>query len=153
MEKGMKPKEQKPWTVERVVGHLVEMRVNRLDSTDEVKRFTEAIVKVGSVTPEAVFIVDLRTPVIFAQPVAAALIELMTKANRVRRKTAILLAGEHAVFGMQLGRLVRQVGDPKRQTFTDPEEMLNWLEDTLTDAEAKRAKIFVGSYKGLSSAS
>jgi hypothetical protein len=153
MEMGMKPKEQKPWTVDRIVGHLVEMRVNRLDSTDEVKRFSEAIVKVGTATPEAVFIVDIRTPVIFAQPVATALIELMTRANRVRRKTAILMAGEHAVFGMQLGRLVRQVGDPKRQTFTDPDEMIAWLSDTLTEAEGKRARVFVGSHKGLSTAS
>ena len=149
----MKAKEQKPWTVERTVGHLVEIRVNRLDSTDEVKRFSDAIVKLGSTTPDAVFLVDLRTPVIFAQPVASAVIELMTKANRVRKKTAILLAGEHAVFSMQLARLVKQVGDPKRQTFTDPNELLEWLTDSLTEPETKRAKTFIGAYKGLSSAS
>jgi len=153
MEEEMKPKELKPWTVERVVGHLVEMRVNRLDTTEEVNRFSAAIVKMGSTTPEAVFIVDLRSPVIFTQPVAAAVIELMTRANRVRRKTAMLMAGEHAVFGMQLSRLVRQVGDPKRQTFTDPEEMLAWLSDCLSEAEQKRAVTFVGAHKGLSTAS
>jgi len=153
MEEEMKPKELKPWTVERVVGNLVEMRVNRLDTTEEVNRFSAAIVKMGSTTPEAVFIVDLRSPVIFTQPVAAAVIELMTRANRVRRKTAMLMAGEHAVFGMQLSRLVRQVGDPKRQTFTDPEEMLAWLSDCLSEAEQKRAVTFVGAHKGLSTAS
>ena len=147
------PKEQKPWTVERVVGHLVEMRVNRFDSTDEVKRFSDAIIKMGSATPDAVFLVDLRTPVIFTQPVASAVIEMMTRANRVRRKTAMLLAGQHAVFGMQLARLVRQVGDPKRQTFTDPVELLAWLSDTLTEAEQKRATVFIGAHTGLSSAS
>ena len=149
----MKGNEQKPWTVERTVGHLLEMRVNRLDSTDEVKRFADAIVKLGSQTPEAVFIVDLRTPTIFSQPVASALIQLMTRANRVRAKTAILFAPEHAVFGMQLTRLVRQVGDPNRQTFTNPDEMLEWLADVLTEMEKKRAKAFVGAYKGLSTAS
>jgi hypothetical protein len=129
------------------------MRVNRLDSTEEVKRFSNAIVKVGTATPDAVFIVDLRTPIIFAQPIATAIAELMTRANRVRRKTAILLAGEHAVFSMQLSRLVRQVGDPKRQTFVDPEDLLAWLSDALTEEEAKRANTFIGLHKGLSTAS
>jgi hypothetical protein len=149
----MKPKEERPWTVEKTVGHLLEMRVNRLQSTDDVKRFADAIVKLAGQTLDAVFIVDLRAPVVFSQVVATALIELMTRANRVRRKTAILYAPEHAVFGMQLTRLVKQVGDPKRQTFTDPEEMLVWLADALTDPEMKRAKTFVGAHKGLSTAS
>lgn len=149
----MKGKDQKPWTVERTVGHLLEIRVNRFDSVEEVKRFSDAIVKLASTTPDAVFVVDLRTPFIFAQPVANAVIEMMTRANRVRQKTAILLAPEHAVFSMQMTRLVRQVGDPKRQTFTDPEEMLSWLGDVLTEMEAKRAKTFIGAHKGLSTAS
>ena len=149
----MKAKEQRSWTVEKTVGHLVEIRVNRLDSIDEVKRFSDAIQRTASATPEAVLIVDLRSPVVFPQPVTSAVVELMTKANKIRRKTAIMLAGEHAVFSMQLGRLVRQVADPKRQTFSDPDEMLAWLSDVLTDAEKKRAKEFAGLQKGLSSAS
>ena len=149
----MKAKEQRSWTVEKVVGHLVEIRVNRLDSIEEVKRFSDAIQRTATSTSDAVLIVDLRTPVVFPQPVTSAVVELMTRANKVRKKTAILLAGEHAVFSMQLGRLVRQVGDPKRQTFSDPDEMLAWLNDALTDVEKKRAKEFAGAHKGLSTAS
>ncbi len=148
----MKTKEQRSWTVEKVVGHLVEIRVNRLETVDEVKKFSDAIVRVGASTPDAVLLVDLRTPVVFPQPVAAAVTELMTRANKVRRKTAIMLAGEHAVFSMQLGRLVRQVGDPKRQTFQDVDEALTWLGESLTDAEKKRARSFLGPNKGLSTA-
>jgi len=138
----MKGKEQRSWTVDKVVGNLVEIRVNRLDSIDDVKRFSDAIVKTAGATPDAILIVDLRTPVVFPQAVTNAVIDLMTRANKVRRKTAILLAGEHAVFSMQLGRLVRQVGDPKRQTFSDPDDMLNWIADSLSDAEKKRAREF-----------
>ena len=149
----MKTKEQRAWTVEKVVGHLVEIRANRLDTIEDVKKFSDAIMRTGASTPDAVLLVDLRTPVVFPQPVAAAVSELMTRANKVRRKTAIMLAGEHAVFSMQLGRLVRQVGDPKRQTFTDVDEALNWLGDSLTDAEKKRARTFLGPNVGLSTAS
>lgn len=149
----MKTNEQRSWTVEKVVGRLVEIRVLRLDTIEEVKRFSDAIQRAASLTHDAILIVDLRTPVVFPQPVTSAVIELMTRANKVRRKTAILVAGDHAVFSMQLGRLVRQVGDPKRQTFNDPDEMLAWLGDGLTDAEKKRAKAFTSPYKGISTAS
>jgi hypothetical protein len=149
----MKNKEERSWTVEKVVGHLIEVRVRRLDTVEEVKRFADAIVKLASLTPDAVAIVDLRAPVVFPQPVATAVIELMTRATKVRRKTAIMLASEHAVFSMQLGRLVRQVGDAKRQTFNDPNELLSWVSESLTEAEAKRAKEFIGGHKGLSTAS
>ncbi len=149
----MKPNEDRPWTIEKVVGQLVEMRVYRLASTEEVQKFSDAIVKAGGQTPNGIFLVDLRTPVVFSQTVATAVIKLMTRANRVRKKTAILLAPDHAVFGMQFSRLVREVGDPNRQTFTEAEELVTWLSDVLTDAEKKRAKTFIGSHKGLSAAS
>ena len=149
----MKNKDERQWTVEKVVGHLVEIRVNRLDTVEEVKRFSDSIVRVASVTTDAVLIVDLRTPTVFPQPVATALIELMTRANKVRRKTAIMTASEHAIFSMQLGRLVRQVGDPKRQAFNDPHELLDWVGEALTEAERKRAKEFIGIRSGLSTAS
>jgi hypothetical protein len=148
----MKTKEQRSWSVEKVVGHLVEIRVTRLDSVEEVKKFSDSIVRISASTPAAVLIVDLRTPVVFPQPVAAAVIDLMTRANKVRQKTAIMLEGGHAVFSMQFGRLVRAVGDPKRQTFTDVDEALAWLGDSLADAEKKRAKTFLGANKGLSTA-
>lgn len=144
---------QQPWTVEKVVGRLIEIRVNRLDSTDEVKRFSEAIQAMGAATPDAIMLVDLRAPYVFPPPVANAVIALMTRANKVRRKTAILLAGEHAVFSLQFGRLVKQVGDPNRRTFTDPKSLLEWIGDTVTEAEGRRAKEFIGAHKGLSTAS
>jgi hypothetical protein len=148
----MKPNVQRPWTVERRVGYLVEIRVNHLDSLDEVRRFTNEIVKVAGPSGECVLVVDLRTPVIFAPDVADGVIALMTRANRVRKKTGILLADEHAVFGMQLARLVRKVGDPNRQTFYNPVQMLTWLADVVTPDEAKRAHGFIGVHRALDSA-
>jgi hypothetical protein len=127
------------------VGRLIEMRVNHLDSTDEVEHFSQAIQRMGATTPNAVMVVDLRTPLVFSPPVTKAVVMLMTRANRVRRGTAILLAGEHAVFSLQFVRLVKQVGDPDRQTFTDPDELLAWIDDCLDPREKTRAKVFVHS--------
>jgi hypothetical protein len=148
----MKPQAPRPWTVERHVGHVVEIRVNFLEAVEDVKRFTNDIVKVAGPTGDSVLIVDLRTPVVFTADVAEGVAALMTRANRVRKKTGILLADEHAVFAMQLSRLVRKVGDPNRQTFYDPAQMLAWLSDALTSEEQRRAKAFLGAHKALDSA-
>jgi len=148
----MKPQAEKPWTVERRVGNLVEIRVNHLPSLEEVRRFSNEIVKQAGPAGESVLVVDLRPPIIFAPDVADGVIGLMTRANRVRKKTGILLADEHAVFGMQLTRLVRKVGDPNRQTFYNPVQMLTWLADVLTPDETRRAHAFIGVHRALDSA-
>jgi hypothetical protein len=93
--------------------------------------------------PNAVLIVDLRTPLIFSDAVGNAVIQLMSRVNKVRRKTAILVASEHALFSLQLRRLVREVGDPARQAFSDPASALGWLAGDLDDAEKARAREFV----------
>jgi hypothetical protein len=138
----MNAKKQPPWTVEKVAGRLIQIRVNGLDSPYEVQRFSEAIQKAAAATRDAVLIVDLRTPIVFEEAVANAVIELMTKANNVRTKTAILLAADHKLFGLQLRRLARQAGDPQRQTFEDPDEMLSWIGDALNTVEKRHAKEF-----------
>jgi len=131
------------WTVERNEGHLIEIFVHTLESTEEVKAFSQAIYDVASRTTDAILVVDLRTPVVFPEPVAKAVLELMVRANSVRKKTAILLSNEHAIFGLQLTRLAKQAGDPKRQTFTSPAGLIAWLDAELSTREKARLRSFV----------
>jgi hypothetical protein len=73
-----------------------------------------------------------------------AVLALMLRANSVRKKTAILLSRARATFGLQLGRLTKQAGDPRRRTFTDAEEAIAWLEEDLTAIEKARIRAFLG---------
>lgn len=134
---------QRPWTVEKFAGRVVEIFVRRLESKFEVERFSQAIYELAVHTSDAVLIVDLRTPVVFSDGVATAVVDLMVRANSVRKKTAILLSNQHAVFGLQLGRLAKQAGDPKRRTFTDPGALMSWLDEDLTLTEKVRVREFL----------
>ena len=135
--------DERSWTVERNEGRLIEIFVHSLQSTEEVRAFSQGIYDVAIKTPEAMLVVDLRTPVVFPEPVAKAVVELMVRANSVRKKTAILLSNEHAIFAMQLVRLAKQAGDPKRRTFTVATELVAWLEDDLSARERARLRSFV----------
>jgi hypothetical protein len=136
-------KDERSWIVERSEGRLVEIFVHSLQSTEEVRAFSQAIYDVSLQTPDAILVVDLRTPVVFPEPVAKAVVELMVRANSVRKKTGILLSNEHAIFAMQLARLAKQAGDPKRRTFTAPSELVAWLEAELSARERARLRSFV----------
>jgi hypothetical protein len=134
---------QRAWTVERLAGRVVEIFVRQLESRFEVERFSYAIYELAVQTTDAIAIVDLRTPVVFSDDVATAVIDLMVLANSVRKKTAILLSNEHAVFGLQLGRLAKQAGDPNRRTFIDPAALISWLDADLTAPEKARVREFL----------
>jgi hypothetical protein len=132
-----------PWTVEKRVGSVVEIFVRTLDTTTEVRRFSQAIYDTAVKTPGALLIVDLRTPVVFSDEVASAVMDLMVRANSVRKKTAILLSNQRAIFGLQLGRLVKDVGARERQTFTDTAALLKWLGKDLSPVEKDRVRAFL----------
>jgi hypothetical protein len=134
---------QRPWTVEKHAGRVVEIFVRHLESRFEVERFSQAIYNLAVKTTDAILIVDLRTPKVFSDDVATAVIDLMVRVNAVRKKTAILFSNEHAVFGLQLGRLTKQAGDPNRRTFLDPTALLDWLDEDLSPAEKARVREFL----------
>ena len=136
-------KDERAWTVERNEGRLVEIHVHSLQSTEEVRALSQAIYDVAIQTPDAILVVDVRTPVVFPEPVAKAVLEMMVRVNTVRKKTAVLLSNERAIFAMQLVRLAKQAGDPKRRTFTTPSDLVAWLEDELSARERARLRSFV----------
>lgn len=132
------------WAVKRTVGHLIEISVDRMESIEEAGLFAKAIFDAMAATPDGIAIVDLRAPTaVFTQPVAAEIGSMMSRASKRRKKTAILLSADNVIFTMQLSRLVREVGDPNRKTFTDAEAALVWLSDALTQTEHARAKEFL----------
>jgi len=136
-------RDQPSWTVERNEGRLIEIAVRSLESPEEVRGFSQAIYDVAIQTSDPILVVDLRDPVVFPEPVAKAVVDLMVRANSVRKKTAILLSDRHAIFGLQLGRLAKQAGDERRRTFTASKELVAWLDGDLSEREKARLRAFV----------
>jgi hypothetical protein len=60
----------------------------------------------------------------------------------------VLLTIEHATFGLQAERLVREAALAVRRTFRDKEKMLAWLGEELTPEELEAAARFLDERKG-----
>ncbi len=130
--------------VENVVGKLIEIHVKSLANMEEMRQFAAQVVDIVGRTPgRPITIVDLRTPSIFAPDVAEALEDMLKRVNPKIERTGVLLAREHAVFSLQLERIVREAWNPSRRTFRDPEQLKTWLHDALTAAELARLEKFL----------
>ena len=131
--------------IEQSVGKLLEIQVANLASLEEMNQFrTQVMEAVVHAPGKAVAVVDLRQPRIFAPEVASALEEMLKRANPKIDRSAVLLARDHAVFSLQLERIIRDAGNPSRRTFRDADQLKAWLKDALTVPEQVRLDRFLG---------
>jgi hypothetical protein len=131
--------------VENKIGRLLEVHVTNLANMEEMGQFRMSILQgVSGTAGKTVAVVDLRQPRIFAPEVATALEQMLEKANPKIERSAVLLAREHAVFSLQLERIVREAANPSRRTFRDSDQLQTWLKDLLTPAEQNRLGRFLG---------
>jgi hypothetical protein len=130
--------------IENVVGRLVEIHVTDLRSMEEMEQFGFQVMETVKAVPgRAVSVVDLRLPRIFAPDVAESLEEMLRRANPKIERSAILLAPSHAIFALQLERLIREAANPARRSFRDPTKLREWAADILSEAEQARLATFV----------
>lgn len=132
--------------VENNSGKLIEIQVSGLRDLDEMHAFRDEVLHaVENVrgAKGAVVVVDLRLPRVFSPEVATSLENMLKRANPRIQRSAVLLAQEHAVFSLQLERLIREAQNPSRRTFRDVEPLREWLSEVLTPAEQSRLDRFL----------
>jgi hypothetical protein len=126
------------------VGKLVEIHVTNLAGMDEMELFRAAVMEaVDHARGKAVVVVDLRLPRVFAPEVATALEQMLKRANPKILRSAVLLAREHAIFSLQLERIIREAGNAQRRSFRDAESLEQWLHDVLAPREEARLQNFL----------
>ncbi len=126
------------------IGKLVLIHVTSLSSIEEVGSFQSEVMHFVNDAPgKAIIVVDLRTPRVFAPEVAAALEEMLKRANPRIQRSAVLLAKEHAVFSLQLERIIREARNPARRTFRNTEDAAEWLRECLNGREAEQLEVFL----------
>jgi hypothetical protein len=126
------------------IGKLVLIHVTSIASLEEIGSFQSEVMHcVNETAVKAIVVVDLRTPRIFAPDVATALEEMLKRANPRIHRSAVLLAKEHAVFSLQLERIIREARNPARRTFRNSEELSQWLHDHLNAREADQLEAFL----------
>ncbi|MCA9552007.1 MAG: hypothetical protein KC933_18350 [Myxococcales bacterium] len=129
-------------SIQNPTGRLCQVVVSSPLTVPEVAAFMAKLPpmfqKVGG---QAVFAVDLRGANVFPVDVAEKLQALLQSDNAAIIKSAYLMA-PGAVFGMQVGRLIRDAKNPNRRAFTDPAELKRFLSEVATPDEAAAAERF-----------
>jgi hypothetical protein len=116
--------------------HLIEIRVRRLDDVSAVASLSAGVYEaVRQIDSGAVIWGDYRGASPISAQVASAWSRDMRHANRSIARSGILLDPANEMFNLQVLRVVQCAGNPSRKLFTDPRELLAWLNDDLTPDE------------------
>lgn len=130
------------------VGRLVELRLAGNPTLEDAARFevdSRRVVAACVAKTKARTIVcsDLRASQIWRPEVTEQLVSLMRRENNHVERHGSLGSGS-ALVGLQVSRLLKEASaDGRRRVFTQPEPLLFWLDEVLTEPERKRVREFL----------
>jgi hypothetical protein len=131
-------------TTEIRVGRLYEHRLGTLASEDELTalRARGMAVMQSSARPMVVC-ADYRQVKFVKVELVAPFVEFLRAVSPKVERSAVLLAPDHAIFTLQMTRMVRDAAAPQRRTFEDPAIAEAWLSEVLSLEERARLHSFL----------
>ncbi len=118
------------------VGRIIEIRVRRLPHVAAVDALGAGVFEaMGRVGSEVVICADYRLATPISPHVADAWSRVMRETNGRITLSALLLDPDNTMFNLQLKRIVRCAGSPGRRLFEDVDELRDWTDYALTEAE------------------
>lgn len=132
------------YTVEARVGRLIEARVHRLSTAEDVDAYGMTIAELAlraRVTP--VLCADHRPVAIYPPAVTDRLVEAFRPNNGRFARIAILVLPSNATLSMQLRRIAREARFEHRKVFAEASDAIAHLVPSLDEAEARRLREFL----------
>ncbi len=127
------------WSIQRVVGKLVEIKISSPVSLEETVPWSAAHDElIASIDGPYVCFVDLAHAKVFPQEVVEGYVKTMKNEARLRRTGTLL--NTSPTFGMQIQRMIREAQNPERRAFRDPRELAAWLGEALDQNEVRRLR-------------
>lgn len=124
-------------------GRLVELRVVTPVTVEEVVELQKAHMAVTqAVDGDYVAAVDLRRAHVFPPQIFERFLAMMSQLNPRLLRSAILINGS-AVLGLQAERAIESAGHPDRKAFREPQELVRWLGEVLSESETSRLRLFL----------
>jgi hypothetical protein len=117
------------WHEQEGVGIIVATGVIR---REDVPTLAIAVRGYAVRSPNVRFLCDCTQLKIFAPEATEELLRLMKEHNHLVQRSAFLVPGE-GVLALQLRRLVRLAGSPKRRVFTSAPSAWEWLREDATE--------------------
>lgn len=135
------------FTVTRGVGRVVDVRVESLKTVTDADNFVNAVRNgvLQTAPAQAVICADHRAVRIYPQEVAERLIFLFNSVNPHIERAGLVVARTNATFSIQIERIVRESLNPQRRVFYEPDALIAWLSEILTDAEAAHIRAFLSA--------
>lgn len=122
-------------SVEHRGGRLIALRIETPVSMDELQA---ALIQFGGfaakVEGKFIPVADCRGATILSPDVSERFTALMRSDNPRIERAAILL-GASAAFSLQLERMVREAGNPRRKTFRAAAELCEWMAEIMLPRE------------------
>lgn len=132
--------------VESQGGRLVEARVWRLGSVEDVDAYSQEVIeKAQGPRIGPVLCADHRRANVYAPTVADRLALAFKPNNHRFERIAILVSTDNALLLMQLQRLTREAGSDRRKVFLQPEGAIEHLALSLDAEDLARARTFLES--------
>ena len=131
------------WTVQNVVGRLVEARLTNGDPDEVTACLTAIADTVARAEQPVVGLFDVSQIQVLGRAEADIFLKVMREDNQRVERTAILVHGD-ALLEMQIERLIRAAALPIRQAFRLAGHAVRWLGPSLSPAELARVQLFLG---------
>jgi hypothetical protein len=130
-------------TVDRHVGRLIELRVaSPITSVELDSIHPQAARAMSEIDGLCVVCTDLLGAQVLDQAATSRVTAIIRQESpRVERNA--YLVGKHAVFSMQVERMIRESGAANRKTFRVASHLVAWLGDALTVQERGRLDVFL----------
>jgi hypothetical protein len=129
------------------VGRLVEVRPGRLACLADIESLNAAVVgavrSTGAFASGAVVCADYRSASPLPSDLADPWSRAMRGVNRSLSRSAILLNPANVTFNLQIQRVVHCAGCNDRRVFTDRQELQEWLDGRLSEAERVALRLFL----------
>ena len=135
----------RPGSFARVrVGRLVEVRLGRLAGlADFESHHANVLSALRSAGPGFVVCADHRSASPVPSDVADSWSRAMRRGNGSLTRSAILLNPANTTFNLQIQRVIQCAGSDARRVFMDRQELQEWLDGRLSDAERVALRVFL----------
>lgn len=133
------------WGMENNVGRLLEVRIRSLPDLAEVQRFWQRFAQIGArmQTSQIVICTDVHSILVLPPEVADAMVAGMQRDNPRLLRNGVLLGGS-AIVLLQVERLLREANSQARKSFREPDSLIRWLDEVLTQPEQQALRRFLG---------
>jgi hypothetical protein len=132
-------------SAEHRAGRLIALRVETPVAMDELQA---ALIRFGGfaakIEGKFIPVADCRGATVLSPDASERFIALMRNDNPRIERAGILLSASAASFSLQLERMVREAGNPRRRTFHAASQLCDWMGEITTPLEADSLRAFFG---------